>query len=358
MIDPFAPGGVRTRPVPVIDVTDLYHPHQDVGDNIDILLPYAHAGIDLRAVVLDATEEFRHPIAHHLEFVDTDGPREPGYIPIRQLDYIFGRNTPHAVGPMSKMSDPADTMDELNEFESAGVDLILHTLETSPDPVQILVFGSARSVAVALNRNPELFERSVERIHLAAGATNADYVEWNVGLDPFALVRLAEGDVPIAVYPCATNIGPFDVGQHNTYWNLPSLDFVERMRPQLQNYLRYALTRECRNDYLAAMDEPVNAEELRPVLAREHHVWETAIWLEVLGEGLRNEQQKGGWSIGDSAIDQALTGGLEPATFRIDSVGRMTFNDGGAEILRYTRSHPQLQERALQEALPRLYESL
>ena len=27
--------------VPLIDVTDLYHPHQDVGDNLDILAAYA-----------------------------------------------------------------------------------------------------------------------------------------------------------------------------------------------------------------------------------------------------------------------------------------------------------------------------
>jgi len=25
------------EPIPVIDVTDLYHPHQDVGDNFDLV---------------------------------------------------------------------------------------------------------------------------------------------------------------------------------------------------------------------------------------------------------------------------------------------------------------------------------
>ena len=38
------------RRVPVIDTTDLYHPHQDCGDNRDLIVPYALPEIDLRAV--------------------------------------------------------------------------------------------------------------------------------------------------------------------------------------------------------------------------------------------------------------------------------------------------------------------
>jgi len=38
--------------IPVIDCTDLYRPHQDVGDNFDLVLPYALSNeIDLRGVV-------------------------------------------------------------------------------------------------------------------------------------------------------------------------------------------------------------------------------------------------------------------------------------------------------------------
>ena len=48
------------EPVPVIDVTDLYHPHQDVGDNFDVLAAYALPEIDLRAVILDCTERDAH----------------------------------------------------------------------------------------------------------------------------------------------------------------------------------------------------------------------------------------------------------------------------------------------------------
>ena len=38
--------------VPVIDITDLYHPYQDPGDNFDLIAAYALPEIDLRAVIL------------------------------------------------------------------------------------------------------------------------------------------------------------------------------------------------------------------------------------------------------------------------------------------------------------------
>ena len=50
---------------PIIDVTDLYHPYQDVGDNFDLVAAYALPEIDLRAVILDAHESFRKPVSDH-----------------------------------------------------------------------------------------------------------------------------------------------------------------------------------------------------------------------------------------------------------------------------------------------------
>ena len=42
---------------PVIDVTDLYTPYQDPGDNFDLVAAYALPQIDLKAVILDATSQ-------------------------------------------------------------------------------------------------------------------------------------------------------------------------------------------------------------------------------------------------------------------------------------------------------------
>src|SRR5438552_264121 len=178
------------RTVPVIDITDLYHPPQDPGDNFDLIMPYALPEIDLRAIILDATEEFRQPVANpdRPEHRDHEGPRDPGIIPVTQLNYIFGRRVPHAVGPFRRMRSPDDTLDDVPPFEQQGIELLLDTLRASAEPVEILSFGSARTLAAAYNREPELLHSRVGRIHLSAGATSPDFPEWNVLLDPQAIV--------------------------------------------------------------------------------------------------------------------------------------------------------------------------
>ena len=101
------------------------------------------------------------------------------------------------------MKSPQDKMLDIPAFQQQGVELILKVLRESKEPVSILSFGSARPIAVAYNRDPKLFHAKVKRIHLSAGASSPDYLEWNVGLDPNAIVCLLRSDLPVAIYPCA-----------------------------------------------------------------------------------------------------------------------------------------------------------
>ena len=55
-------------------------------------------------------------------------------------------------------------------FQQIGVELLLKVLREAKEPVEITIFGSARAVAVAYNREPELLKKRVKRIHLCAGA--------------------------------------------------------------------------------------------------------------------------------------------------------------------------------------------
>ena len=117
---------------PVIVVTDLYHPYQDPGDNFDLITAYALPEIDLKAIILDCTEVFRKPLASDPGkglFPDSNGPRDPGFIPVLQLNYIFGRNVPVAVGPFSNMKNIQDKMLDIPAFQQQGVELILKTLK-------------------------------------------------------------------------------------------------------------------------------------------------------------------------------------------------------------------------------------
>ena len=295
------PAANQTKPVPVIDVTDLYHPHQDVGDNFDILAAYALPEIDLRAVILDCTEPFRQPVAKDPGpglFPDARGPREPGFIPVWQLNFIFGRNVPCATIPFSRMKSPGDKMLDAPPFQQQGIELILKTLRESAEPVHIVSFGSARAVAVAYNREPELFQKKLARLHLCAGGSSPpapNYIEWNVALDPQAIVCLLRSDLPIALYPDAANnagdkgygvFSPaFSYDEHNTYWKLPDLRFIPQMDAPLRRYLEYAFSRSSRVDFLRALevDGPPLDEAL---LAKEHYVWETAVWICLSGRKL------------------------------------------------------------------------
>ena len=108
------------------------------------------------------------------------------------------------------------------------MELLLKVLREANEPVEIASFGSCRAIAVAYNRQPELLRKRVKRIHVCAGASELGYLEWNVVLDPQALVRLLRSDLPIAIYPCATKEGPFAYGPHNCFWKLNNLQFIEK----------------------------------------------------------------------------------------------------------------------------------
>lgn len=353
--------GARTA---IIDVTDLYHPGQDVGDNFDLVAAYALPEIDLKAVVLDITQRFRAPVAEVSEvgMRDTGGPRDPGIIPVMQLNYIFDRDVPFGMGPFTPMDSTEDKKLDAPRFQQTGVRLILDTLRASPDKIDILSFGSARPVAVAYNRDRELFRTKVRRIHLCAGASSPDYLEWNVLLDPKAMVCLLRSDLPVAIYPCATREGPFAYGPNNCFWLLPELGFIERMQPPLRSYLGFAFTRAARADFLRAMDEDFPAQVMKQVCARKHSVWETAVWMQVSNRSLVHRADGRHRIIPAGEVrpdDRVLPNALRPCKVSVNEKGLFTFRftDEPTNLLMYDRGDPLENEKALREALPALYTS-
>lgn len=351
------------RRVPIIDVTDLYQPFQDPGDNFDLLTAYALPEVELKAVILDAHEPFRKRVSDHpiLHDSDKNGPRDPGFISVLQLNYIFNRNVPVAAGPFTMMENPEDKMLEVPGFQQQGVELILKILRESPEPVTILSFGSARPIAVAYNRNPHLFERKVRRILLSAGSSSPGYLEWNVALDPNAIVRLLRSHLPIDIFPCATRDGPFSYESHNSYWKLPDLRFVEQMNPKLRRYLDYAFGRVCQCDFLRAIDEDAPTAEPKEVYSHPHNVWETAVWMTVSDRVLVHHKD-GSFGIvaaNDlSTTDTVLVNQLQPVTLHVADDGGVIFILNPSEptkIRLYERGDPYLNEKALQQALPQMY---
>jgi hypothetical protein len=363
------------RPVPLIDVTDLYHPHQDVGDNLDIVAAYALSELDLRAVILDCTEPFRQPVAKDPGpglFPDARGPREPGFIPVLQLNHIFGRSVPCATIPFARMKSPNDKMLDARPFQQQGVELILKTLRESAEPVHIVSFGSARAIAIAYNREPALFQKKLARLHLCAGGSSPpapNYIEWNVALDPHAIVCLLRSKLPIALYPDAANnardkgygvFSPaFSYDEHNTFWKLPELRFISQMDPPLRRYLEYAFSRSSRVDFLRATE--VDGPPLDAMLwSKEHYVWETAVWLCVSGRKLVKRADGTHRIIPAEQVsptDKVLPNELRPCMVNVRDDGIYEFEETTqpTNFQVYYRGDARENEAALRDALPALY---
>jgi len=353
------------KKVPIIDITDLYHPAQDPGDNFDIITAYALPEIDLRAVILDATDKFRHPYADDTNpmFRDMRGiARDPGYVPMTQMNCLFDRHVPFASGPLQPMTSPQDKLEQAPLFQQGGVELILRTLRESDEPVHILSFGSARTLAAAFNREPELLKEKVELIHLSAGASSSSFLEWNVLLDPQAIVCLLRSGLPIAIYPCATANGPFAYGPHNSFWKLQDLAFIRDMHPRLRRYLGFAFGHVQRMDFLRALESDLPDELMEEVYRMDHNVWETAIWAQVSGRRLV-EHDNGTYRLIPATdvlpTDRVLPNELKPCSVLVHDDGSFTFEltQEHTNLWIYDRGDAELNEIALREALPALYQS-
>ena len=274
---------MHNKKINIIDVTDLYHPYQDIGDNIDLITPFSLPEVNLLAVVLDTTERFRHEKTFDADghCLDGQGPREPGIIPVNQLNMIFNKNVPYAVSPFNPMKSADDTLCDAPDYQQQGINLIIDTLRKADDMVDILVFSSLRAVAAAFNREPQLFHDKVRRIHISAGSTSSRFIEWNIALDPLAAVCVLNSGLPINLYPCANDRSPFELCEYNSFWLLDNMRFVKNMRPRLKSYLQYVFTRSGRIDFLRAMEEPADETVMENFYSFSHKVWETAAWLEL-----------------------------------------------------------------------------
>jgi pyrimidine-specific ribonucleoside hydrolase len=360
--------------IPVIVITDLYHPAQDPGDNFDIITAFALPQIDLKAVILDCTEPFRQPVANNPGeglFPDPNGPREPGYIPLLQLNYIFDRNIPFAVGPFSKMKNLNDKMLDIPYFQQQGIELLISTLKSSSSKIQILSFGSLRVLAAAYNREPALFMDKVRQIHISAGASGPDFLEWNIALDREALKTIITSELPVALYPCAAESPngkgygsynyPFSYSSNNTFYSLSNLNFISQMDTVLQRYLAYAFNRCMQNDFLRAMENDSVIKINPPNYSNEHYVWETAIWLNVAKMKLVSNQNGIYKIINESELsgtDSVINNDLHPCMVELCKNGyvfKETTKSTNFSI--FYRDNPYLYEKALQHALPELYKS-
>jgi len=347
----------------LINITDLYHPHQDVGDNFDLITPYALSDVELLLVVLDCTNKFREPYADHPEWPDPNGPREPGIIPISQLNYIFNRDIPFGISPLEPMQSPRDKMPDIPGYQNLGVDKLLNTLRQSDEPVDISVFGSIRTLAVAYNRNPKLLLEKIRMVHISAGSSTPDYLEWNVMLDPNAFVCILRSKLPLTLYPCKTGKGAFAPSEFCTFWSLNDLGFIKKMDKRLQQYLCYAFNKTLRHDFLRAMDEEPDQAVLDNFCGQQHNVWETAVWIEMTNRKLVKKANGSFRIVLENEVistDKIFKTEILPCKLTVHDAGTFDFTlcpEEETNKFIYRNDDPIGQQKALNEALGALYTS-
>jgi len=343
------------RKIFLINTTDLYFPGQDLGDNFDIIAAYALEEVDLRAVIFDVTEKYR---------LERGVGRDMGIVPITQLNYIFDRTVPALPSPFIQMRSTTDKMEDIPKFQQAGVELLLKTLRESKEKVDITVFGSARTVAVAFNRNPDLLRKKVNLLHLSIGTSAPVQVEWNVALDPHAFVAVLQSGLPIALYPCgAGNLdggwAAFSYDSNNGYWELANLNFVPEMDPPIRRYLEFAFSGSKRPDFLRAMetDDPLFDSNC---WNKMHRVWETCVWICMTDRVLVQRNDGSHRILRRNELeptDRILPNELRPCILDVQENGLFTYRytDQPSNIRIYYRGDPKENEKALNDALPALY---
>lgn len=344
------------KKIPIIDITDLYHPYQDPGDNFDILTAYALPEIDLKAVLLDVTEEYRRQRQPDTSNGSEIELREPGIIPVAQCNYIFGKSVKYGIGAFERMKTEYDRLEKCSKFMNAS-DVLIEVLRDTNEPVHILCFGSLRILAAAYNREPELLKKKIARIHVSAGSSG-HYLEWNVLLDPLAFVRIMRSDLPIYFYPCATENGPFDIGANNTYWKLDDISFVHKMHPQLRRYMTYVFSRSKRPDFLNCLENDIISEKIIDTV-KKHNVWETAIWMNVAGRALVKTKDGYRYLPKDMAdkSEIALREEILPCRLSVNDEGYVEFclTSSETNIGIYSRGIPDNLNYMLGDALAALY---
>ena len=356
----------------VIVITDLYHPYQDPGDNLDLINAFALEEVNLKAILLDITDSFLKKVSDHpFLWQDPYGPRQAGFVPVAQLNHIFRKNVPCAMGPITAMTCEEDKMEEEIAGGMDAVHLLLKTLQKSRNKVEVVSFGSARILAVAFNRDSLLLKRKIGKIHLCASKAIEAGVpyrndndiwggEWNVALDVYAFTRIIKSGLPIALYPCAGKNGVFECDSNSSFWKLDSMDFLRRMNPLLQCYIHFVLDKIPVDDrFLDRMNDGAPYSEGRAIPPVDFKIWESAVWLNV------TERELVQTLTGDYLIkrkkdvlptDYVLENSLLPCIVTLDDkkIVRFVYTDRQSNIEIYYRPDADLNQKALNSAIPRL----
>lgn len=343
--------------IPLVHITDLYHPPQDPDDHVDLATVAALEEYDLRAVILDITRKFLLPSPEGFDI-----RRDPGFVPVVQLGYLLGRHIPVASGPTLPLSRPDDDASDRPPPEQSGITLLLKTLEESREPVVVSVVGSARVLTAAFNRNPALLRARVRSVLLNAGSTTGPKREWNVGLDPQAYVGLWRSGLPIHWFPCATDSGAFNPDhERGTYWKSSHAELFRHLTKPLRAWFSYALAPSRNGAIISPLTDPENPGVWETILRTQRNMWATASL--AMGAGRVLAKTSEGWRFLPSSTagkERIWKWRLDPVEASVTAEADVRWRqvDNGGNALLFGRERGPEFGTAMSEALGALLGTL
>lgn len=316
-----SPSPLTSKPkagIPLLHITDLYHPPQDPDDHLDLLTIVGLPEFDLKGVVLDVTQKFLEAAPSGFDIA-----RDPGFVPVAQLAYLVGRSIPVAMGPTSPLKSPDDPAIDRSAREQAGIAMVLDVLEDSEQPVVVSSVGSARVLAAAFNRRPELVRSKVKAVLLNAGSTGGTKREWNVGLDPAAYVGLWKSGLPIHWYPCATEQGAFNANhERGTFWKASHADLFGNLPQPLCAWIAHSFAGNLRGDIIRTLSEEGRGSEWKTILSGQRNLWATASLVMAAERVLARTPD--GWRF----VPKSHSANLETWPWRLDAIEATVSEEG------------------------------
>ncbi len=270
----------------IIHQTDLFHPHEDPDDHWDLACIYALAlagDIEFESILIDCP-----PLDH---------PGQPDAMGIAQMNYITGLNVPFTVGSSVPTISRQDKQPDLKGSDENGVRRLLDVLAKSPDPVFINIVGSARDVAIAGCRAPELFKEKCAGIYLNAGTgtphTEDDMeIEYNVRLNPAAYGAIFDIPCPLFWMPCYETLGTGDRTKtygYGTRYQFLQKDILEHISDRMQKFFAYMLGRVESVNWLKYLSDAKDEAVLTEFGNKDRAMWCTAGFFHVAGKGITSK---------------------------------------------------------------------
>lgn len=270
----------------LVHQTDLFRPHNDPDDHWDLACVFALAKLGrahLRGILIDSPPG--PPVLMHKS--------DPDVGAVAQLSHLTGISAPIAVGSATMLSQRGDFAPRP---APSGVAFLLDTLRQTPQGVYITAVGSARDIAEALVRDPDLFAQRCRGIYLNAGSGSPDpaavkALEWNAKLDPLAFAEIFRAPCPLFWMPDLQDeagAGDLEPREYATHYRFLQREILPHLPAPFRAYFGWMFTRQNTCNWLDALQ--MDFEPLLATKEQEHRfMYSTAGFFDVAGLGVTVE---------------------------------------------------------------------